>query len=96
MAVHILYQLFLDFMLLIGKQMREGKLINCSSLSGFQRRFVILNVIQLFEDKLTFLCRIIIGLTQFTNKAHIARATLEAVSFQTREVSSVFYSDFTT
>ena len=36
-----------------------------------------------------FLFRIIIGLTQFTNKAHIARATLEAVSFQTREVSSV-------
>ncbi|RMX56856.1 hypothetical protein pdam_00006321 [Pocillopora damicornis] len=29
---------------------------------------------------------VIIGLTQFTNKAHIARATLEAVCFQTREV----------
>ena len=33
-----------------------------------------------------FLFRVIIGLTQFTNKAHIARATLEAVCFQTREV----------
>lgn len=33
-----------------------------------------------------FLGRVIIGLTQFTNKAHIARATLEAVCFQTREV----------
>ena len=33
-----------------------------------------------------FFCRVIIGLTQFTNKAHIARATLEAVCFQTREV----------
>ena len=35
---------------------------------------------------LYILCRIIIGLTQFTNKAHIARATLEATCFQTREV----------
>ena len=33
--------------------------------------------------------RVIIGLTQFTNKAHIARATLEAVCFQTREVSAI-------
>lgn len=32
--------------------------------------------------------RIICGLTQFTTKAHIARATLEAVCFQNREVSS--------
>jgi len=35
---------------------------------------------------LFILFRVIIGLTQFTNKAHIARATLEAVCFQTREV----------
>jgi len=33
-----------------------------------------------------FSFRVIIGLTQFTNKAHIARATLEATCFQTREV----------
>lgn len=41
--------------------------------------------------------RIIIGLTQFTSKAHIARATLEAVSFQTREVSQIisYEVDFT-
>jgi len=31
--------------------------------------------------------RTICGLTQFTTKAHIARAALEAVCFQTREVS---------
>ncbi|CAB4019362.1 glycerol kinase-like isoform X1 [Paramuricea clavata] len=36
---------------------------------------------------------IIIGLTQFTNKAHIARATLEAVSFQTRELLDAMNQD---
>lgn len=41
------------------------------------------------------LCRVIIGLTQFTNKAHIARATLEAVCFQTREVSAMQNSSAT-
>lgn len=36
------------------------------------------------------LCRsIICGLTQFTNKSHLAFAALEAVCFQTREVSGV-------
>jgi glycerol kinase len=28
----------------------------------------------------------IVGMTQYTNKCHIARATLEAVCFQTKEV----------
>lgn len=32
--------------------------------------------------------RIICGLTQFTNKSHVAFAALEAVCFQTREVSA--------
>lgn len=38
--------------------------------------------------KIMFLCfcSIICGLTQYTKKAHIARAALEAVCFQTREV----------
>ncbi|XP_046854045.1 glycerol kinase-like [Xenia sp. Carnegie-2017] len=36
---------------------------------------------------------IIIGLTQFTSKAHIARATLEAVSFQTRELLDAMNKD---
>lgn len=31
--------------------------------------------------------RIICGLTQFTNRSHLAFAALEAVCFQTREVS---------
>ena len=33
-----------------------------------------------------FVGRTICGLTQFTNKAHIARACLEAVCFQNSEV----------
>ncbi|KAK3726909.1 hypothetical protein QZH41_016705 [Actinostola sp. cb2023] len=36
---------------------------------------------------------LIIGLTQFTNKAHIARATLEAVCFQTRELLDAMNED---
>lgn len=36
---------------------------------------------------------LIIGLTQFTNKAHIARAALEAVCFQTREILEAMYKD---
>ena len=42
----------------------------------------------LFHSNLKNLCifRIICGLTQFTNKCHIAFAALEAVCFQTREV----------
>lgn len=36
---------------------------------------------------LCLLCRIICGLTQFTNKSHVAFAALEAVCFQTREVN---------
>ena len=39
------------------------------------------------ETKLNMLSfRTICGLTQFTTKAHLARACLEAVCFQTREV----------
>eukprot|EP00128_Syssomonas_multiformis_P011504 Colp12_sorted_trinity150504_noHs@3927 len=36
---------------------------------------------------------VIVGLTQFTNKAHIARAALEAVCFQTREIIDAMYAD---
>eukprot|EP01147_Barroeca_monosierra_P009976 gene9976-2151_t len=36
---------------------------------------------------------IIIGLTQYSTKAHIARATLEAVSYQTREVLEAMAKD---
>ncbi|CAH3186733.1 unnamed protein product [Porites evermanni] len=36
---------------------------------------------------------VIIGLTQFTNKAHIARATLEATCFQTRELLDAMNMD---
>ena len=36
----------------------------------------------------SFSFRTICGLTQYTNKSHIARACLEAVCFQTREVSA--------
>ena len=32
---------------------------------------------------------VIIGLTNYTNKAHLCRATLEAVCFQSREVWSI-------
>ena len=34
--------------------------------------------------------RLICGLTHYTTKSHIARACLEAVCFQTREVSTLF------
>ena len=33
---------------------------------------------------------LIIGLTNFTNKGHLCRATLEAVCFQSREVSPLW------
>jgi len=36
---------------------------------------------------------VIVGLTQYTNKAHLARATLEAVCFQTREVLDAMEKD---
>ena len=42
-------------------------------------------------DKLTLCFSIICGLTQLTGKAHIARACLEAVCFQTAEVSREEY-----
>ena len=35
----------------------------------------------------------IVGMTRFTNKGHIARATLEATAFQTREVFEAMRSD---
>lgn len=36
--------------------------------------------------------RIICGLTQFTNKSHVAFAALEAVGFQTREVEGATFT----
>lgn len=39
--------------------------------------------------------RIICGLTQFTNKRHVAFAALEAVCFQTKEVSALGFPDWT-
>lgn len=36
---------------------------------------------------------VIIGLTQFSNKGHLARATLEAVCFQTREILDAMNQD---
>lgn len=36
---------------------------------------------------------ILVGLTQFTNRAHIARAALEAVAFQTRDVLAAMAAD---
>lgn len=41
---------------------------------------------------LSLFCSIICGLTQFTNRNHLAFAALEAVCFQTREVSLLFSS----
>lgn len=41
-------------------------------------------------------CSIICGLTQFTNKSHLAFAALEAVCFQTREVVISSCLDFLT
>ena len=38
---------------------------------------------------LVSLYRLMIGLTNYTNKAHLCRATLEAVCFQSREVCLV-------
>lgn len=37
---------------------------------------------------------VLVGLTRFTNRAHIARAALEATAFQTREVVDAVNSDF--
>jgi len=36
---------------------------------------------------------VIVGLTRYANKGHIARATLEAVAFQTKEVLDAMYID---
>src|SRR6185437_8806377 len=36
---------------------------------------------------------VIVGLTRFTNKGHIARAALEATAFQTREVVEAMEAD---
>ena len=38
--------------------------------------------------------RTIVGLTQYSTKAHLARATLEAMCFQSREVSFNVKLDF--
>ena len=37
--------------------------------------------------------RLIIGLTNYTNKAHLCRATLEAVCFQSREILEAMNQD---
>jgi glycerol kinase len=37
--------------------------------------------------------RSILGISQYTDKRHIARATLEAVAFQTREIFEAMKSD---
>lgn len=36
---------------------------------------------------------LVIGLTQFTTKAHLARSALEAICFQTREILDAMYKD---
>ncbi len=65
---------FLDCLRLIGNTMQEGGCV-------FRHVDIILLCISLYS--------LIIGLTSFTNKSHICRATLEAVCFQSREASSV-------
>lgn len=40
-----------------------------------------------------FLCSTICGLTQFTRKAHIVRAALEAICFQTRDILEAMDKD---
>lgn len=40
-----------------------------------------------------FSSRIICGLTAFTTKQHIIRASLEAVCFQTRDILEAMYKD---
>lgn len=40
-----------------------------------------------------FMFRTICGLTQFTRKAHIVRAALEAISFQTRDILEAMDKD---
>lgn len=37
--------------------------------------------------------RILCGLTQFTTKAHLIRAALEAVCFQTRDILEAMHAD---
>ena len=51
----------------------------------------IIKCVRANTDKLTLCFSIICGLTQLTSKAHIARACLEAVCFQTAEVSQAEY-----
>lgn len=43
---------------------------------------------------LLFLVRILCGLTQFTTKGHIIRASLEAVCFQTRDILEAMNKDY--
>lgn len=37
--------------------------------------------------------RVVCGLTQFTTRAHLARATLESVCYQTRDIVEVMMRD---
>ena len=51
---------------------------------------VILSKTFLFKHKETFLQGLITGMTQYTTKAHIVRAALEGICYQTREVIDFF------
>lgn len=46
-----------------------------------------------FQKDYFFLSRIICGLTAFTTKQHIIRASLEAVCFQTRDILEAMHKD---
>eukprot|EP00118_Oscarella_pearsei_P014813 m.129531 g.129531 ORF g.129531 m.129531 type:complete len:217 (+) comp37983_c0_seq5:1946-2596(+) len=78
-VTYTLCRLFPVCLLPTGSQMQEGG--QSSARIAF-----------LFRQMLSP-CRIIVGLTQYTRKSHIARATLEAVCFQTREIVEAMNKD---
>lgn len=67
---------------------QERRQKHCRSRFGKKKKSM--TYVYYFSLKI-FVCfvRIICGLTQFTNKCHIAFAALEAVCFQTREVRHI-------
>lgn len=78
----ILFLLSLGFMLHTGSPVPEGR------TSSWPVRLSVPPPQPLTLDLAhCLLYRIICGLTQFTNKSHVAFAALEAVCFQTREVN---------
>lgn len=79
----ILFLRFPVFMHLTGSPVPEGKTKSFSVVWLMH----LASVKQPAEISLSLCHRIICGLTQFTNKSHLAFAALEAVCFQTREVS---------